>query len=395
VREVKKINVSILGSTGSVGAQSLEVMEKLRENGGDYNVFALCANKSVQILENQIRKFNPEFCAVFDKKSASDLKIKAGDTRTKILEGMEAINFISSHQKTNCLINALMGQIGIEPTLAAIKAKKSIGLANKEPLVAAGEILMSEVKKHGAKILPIDSEHNAICQCLAGEEKNEIDKLILTASGGPFYGMDKKRLENVTVEEALRHPTWKMGKKITVDSATMMNKGLELVEACHLFGVSPDDIEILIHKESIIHSLVQFKDKSVKSQMGLPDIKMCIQYALTCGNGGKREIGACKELDLSEIKNLSFSKPDNETFAFPELARQAMKQAGTYPAAMNAANEAAVELFLEKKIGFLDIFELVRNSIDKHKNVQNPDISDIIETAKETKKNISIDFSGG
>jgi 1-deoxy-D-xylulose-5-phosphate reductoisomerase len=283
------------------------------------------------------------------------------------------------------VINALMGQIGLEPTLTAIKAKKNIGLANKEPLVAAGEIVMAEAKKRGVNILPIDSEHNAIYQCLAGERKNEIDKLILTASGGPFYGKNKNQLKDVTPKEALRHPTWKMKAKITVDSATMMNKGLELVEARHLFDVSPDDIEIWIHKESIIHSLVQFKDKSMKSQMGLPDIKMCIQYALTCGNGGKRELGLCKELDLTKIKSLSFAKPDNDTFAFPELARHAIKKGGTLPAVMNAANEAAVDLFLKGKIGFLDIFDLVQKSVEKHKIIKNPDISEIMEAANEAK----------
>ena len=385
--EVNKIEISILGSTGSVGTQSLEIIENLRENGGDYNVFALCAKNNVRLLENQTRKFSPAFCAVYDKKAAKELEIKIKDTNTKVLAGMEGINFISSHQKTNYVINALMGQIGLEPTLAAIKSKKSIGLANKEPLVAAGDIVMAEAKKNSVEILPIDSEHNAIYQCLAGEGKNEIDKLILTASGGPFYGKNKSQLKNVTLEETLRHPTWKnMGDKITVDSATMMNKGLELVEACHLFDMSPEGIEILIHRESIIHSLVQFRDKSIKSLMGMPDIKMCIQYALTCGNGGKRERGICRELDLTEIKNLSFAKPDDETFVFPELARYAIKQGGTLPGAMNSANEAAVELFLDKKISFWDIFELVQKSVEKHSNKKNPSISEIMEAAKETKK---------
>ena len=302
---------------------------------------------------------------------------------------MDGINFIASHPKAGYVINALMGQIGLEPTLSAIKAKKNIGLANKEPLVAAGAIVMAEAKKQGVTILPIDSEHNAIYQCLAGEEKNEIEKLILTASGGPFYGKTKEQLKEVTVEDALRHPTWKMGAKITVDSATMMNKGLELVEACHLFCVPPDDIEIWIHRESIIHSLVQFKDKSVKCQMGLPDIRMCIHYALTCGNGGKREPSICKELDLTKIKTLSFAKPDDETFVFPELARHAIKQGGTLPAAMNAANEAAVELFLKGKIGFLDIFDLVQKSVGEHKNIKNPNLADIIGISEETKRKIA------
>lgn len=388
-----KINISILGSTGSVGGQSLEVIETLRKNGGDYEVFALCAGKNILALETQVRKFKPEFCVVYEKWAADDLKIKIKDTKTKVLEGMDGIDFISSHPKTDYVVNALMGQIGLKPTLTAIKAQKNIGLANKEPLVAAGDIVMSEAKKHKVNIFPIDSEHNAIFQCLIGEQKDGIDKLILTASGGPFYGRSKEQLKDVKLEEALRHPTWKMGKKITVDSATMMNKGLELIEACHLFDVSPDNIEILIHKESVIHSLVQFIDKSVKSQMSLPDIKMCVHYALTYANGGKREPGACKELDLTKIKNLSFEEPDDATFVFPELARHCIKQGGTLPAAMNAANEAAVDLFLYGRIGFFDIFESVQKAVEKHKNIKNPDIEDIIQTTDELKKEIAAEFT--
>ena len=311
------------------------------------------------------------------------MKIKTKDTNTKILSGMDGINFISSHEKTDFLINALIGQIGIVPTMAAIKAKKSIGLANKETLVAAGGIVMAEAKKHGAEILPIDSEHCAVFQCIAGEEKNEAEKLILTASGGPFYGKKTEDLKKVKIEDALRHPTWKMGKKITIDSATMMNKGLELIEACHLFSVAPDKIEIIIHRESIIHSMVQFCDKSIKAQMGLPDMKMCIRYALSYKNGGKREKCDCDELDLTKIKNLSFAKPDGETFIFPELARFAVKEKGTLPAVLNAANEAAVGLFLKEKIKFLDIFDLVETAVQKHKNIKNPDINDIIKTSDE------------
>jgi len=326
---------------------------------------------------------------VYDKERADDLKIKLRDTHIKVLNGMDGINFISSHEKTNYIINALMGQIGLEPTLTALKAKKIVGLANKESLVAAGGIVMQTAREFGS-IIPIDSEHCAIYQCLRGEKANKIDKIILTASGGPFYGKNTEDLKKVTVADALRHPTWKMGKKITVDSATMMNKGLELIEACHLFHVPPGDIEIIIHRESIIHSFVQFKDKSVKAQMSLPDMKMCIQYALTCGNNGKREKSLCKELDLTEIKNLSFQKPDNETFIFPELARYAIKESGTLPAVMNAANEVAVDLFLKEKISFLRIFDLVQNAVLKHKNIKNPGINDIIAAAEEIKQTLSL-----
>ena len=321
------------------------------------------------------------------------MKIKLNDTNIKVLSGMDGINFISSHEKTDYVLNALMGQIGLEPTLTAIKAKKNIGLANKETLVAAGVLVMAEAKKFGVNILPVDSEHCAIYQCLRGEEINEIEKILLTATGGPFYGKNKEDLIKVTVEDALRHPTWKMGKKITIDSATMMNKGLELIEACHLFNVLPDDIKIIIHRESIIHSLVQFKDKSTKAQMSLPDMKMCIQYAFTCGNNGKREISRCKELDLTALKTLSFNEPDNKTFPFPELARYTIKQGGTLPAVMNAANEIAVELFLKEKISFLRIFDLVQDSVLKHKNIKNPVLADIIAESDEIKRHLIDGFA--
>jgi 1-deoxy-D-xylulose-5-phosphate reductoisomerase len=360
------------------------VISELCGNGGDYKVFALCANNNIDLLENQARKFKPDFCVLYDENKADDLKIKLKDTRTKVLSGMEGINFIASHQNADYIINALMGQIGLEPTLNAVKSKKNIGLANKETLVAAGEIVMAEAKANGVDIFPIDSEHCAIYQCLRGEENNKTDKLILTASGGPFYGKNKKELEKVTLADALRHPTWSMGKKITVDSATMMNKSLELIEARHLFDITPDKIEIIIHRESIIHSFVQFEDKSVKAQLSLPDMKMCVQYAITCKNNGRREKSSCKELDLTAIKNLSFMKPDNETFPFPELARFVIKQGGTLPAVMNAANEIAVGLFLKEKISFARIFEIVENAVRKHENIKNPRIRDITEAIAET-----------
>ena len=379
------MNITVLGSTGSVGTQSLEVIGGL---GGGYNVFALCANENTALLEAQIRKYRPEFCAVYDSGRAEGLKIKIRDTQTKVLSGMDGINFIASHDKTDCVVNSLMGQIGLEPTLAAIKAKKNIALANKEALVAAGDTVMREAKQNNVAVLPMDSEHCAIFQCLAGEQRNGIDKLILTASGGPFYGKTKEELKKVTLGDALCHPTWKMGKKITVDSATMMNKGLELIEACHLFGVRPDDIEIIIHRESIIHSMVSFKDKSVKAQMSVPDMKLCVHYALTYLNGGKREKSACEALDLTKIKTLHFDAPDNETFGFPELARHAIKEGGTLPAVLNAANEAAVGLFLAEKISFLDIFGLVENAVQTYKNIKDPTISDIIQESKEVSEKI-------
>ena len=329
---------------------------------------------------------------VYNEERANDLKIKIKDTTTKILSGMDGINFISSHEKTDYVINSLMGQIGLTPTLNALQSGKTVGLANKETLVAAGDIVMKAAVKSGS-LIPIDSEHCAIFQCLIGEENNVIDKLILTASGGPFYGKNKEELKKVTLGDALRHPTWSMGKKITVDSATMMNKGLELIEAHHLFGVSPDNIDIVIHRESIIHSLAQFEDKSVKAQMSLPDMKMCIQYALTCGNSGKREKSRCKELDLTMIKSLTFQKPDNQNFSFPELARFTVKEGGTLPAVMNAANESVVELFLKEKISFSDIYDLVESMVQKHKNIKNPNIIDIIEVTEDIKRHFISKFA--
>ena len=384
------IHITILGSTGSIGTQTLEVIEELCQNGGDFAVFALGAKNNIEVLEAQARKFGPEFCAVYEKEAATKLKARLADTGIKVLDGIEGLNFIASHPKPEYVVNALIGQVGLEPTLAAINVKKNIGLANKETLVVAGEIVMREAASCGAGIIPIDGEHCAIAQCLVGEDKGRIEKLILTASGGPFFKKTKAELKKVTLEEALRHPTWKMGKKITVDCATLMNKGLEIIEACHLFSVSPDDIEIIIHRESVVHSLVQFIDKSQKAQLSVPDMKMCIQYALTCQNGGKRERSACKALNLTELKSLSFESPDDETFIFPNLARFAMKEGGALPAAMNAANEAAVELFLKGKIGFADIFELVENTTLKFKNIKNPVLSDIIDTMNEVKNEVML-----
>lgn len=348
----------------------------------------MCANNNVGLIEEQARKFKPEFCVIYGENQANDLKIRLKDTSVKVLSGIDGINLIASHDKTDYVINALMGQIGLIPTLNAIRAKKPIGLANKETLVAAGEIVMQTARENNVRILPIDSEHCAIFQCIQGENLNEVEKLILTASGGPFYGKSREDLERVTIQDALKHPTWSMGKKITVDSATMMNKGLELIEACWLFNIAPENIDILIHRESIVHSLAQFIDKSVKAQLSLPNIKICIQYAITFYNKNKREKSKAEELDLSKIKNLSFAEPDAQTFIFPELARFAVNEGGTLPAVLNAANEAAVALFLQQKIKFLDIFNLVEQAVLQHKNIKNPNIDDIIKCAEETNNRI-------
>ena len=358
----------------------------------NYKVFALCANNNIDLIEVQARRFKPQYCVLYEENQARDLSVRLGDTSVKVLSGIEGINFISSHDDVDYVINALMGQIGLIPTLNALRNGKTVGLANKETLVAAGEIVINAARDNNAQIVPIDSEHCAIFQCLQGERTSDIEKLILTATGGPFFGKSRADLENVTVAEALRHPTWRMGKKITIDSATLMNKGLELIEAYWLFGIAPeniDNIEIIIHRESIVHSFVQFIDKSQKAQLSLPDMKMCIRYALSYNN--KDECGRvrrmqCKsdELDLSLVKTLSFAAPDYETFILPQLARFAIKEGGTLPARMNAVNEIAVDLFLKERIRFLDIFDLVEKAVLQHKNIKNPTLECIINCIEET-----------
>ena len=366
------IVITLLGSTGSIGTQSLEVIENL----GD-NIFALCANLNTKLLEFQVRKYKPVYCAVYDEKKANDFKIAVKDTSTKVVSGIEGIKFIASHNNTGLLINALMGQIGLEPTLAAIKAKKRVALANKETLVVGGEIVMKEARDNGVDILPIDSEHCAIRQCIKNEKTENIKKIILTASGGPFYGKSRAELSNITPEDALKHPTWKMGRKITVDSATMMNKGLELIEACHLFNIAPDKISAVIHRQSIIHSLVEFIDKSSLAQLSLPDIRICIQYAVT-GCERRESSEDIQPLDLIKAGSLTFQEPDNENFPLLELSRYVIKEGGTLPAAMNKANEVAVELFLKGELSFLGINDYVQEAVAKHKNIKNPKIEDLI-----------------
>lgn len=383
----------ILGSTGSIGTQSLEVIEAMAEMrgfDGDYKVFALCANNNIDLIEAQARKFKPEFCVLYEDKLARDLEVRLKDTGVRVLSGIDGINYIAAHERADYVLNALMGQIGLLPTLNALRAGKTLGIANKETLVAAGEIVMRAARENNAQIVPVDSEHCAILQCIQGENLSEVEKLRLTASGGPFYGKARQDLERVTVADALKHPTYPhMGRKITVDSATLMNKGLELIEAYWLFGTMPDNIEILIHRESIIHSFVQFTDKSVKAQLSLPDMRMCIRYALTYN---KREKCKAAELDLTQVKNLSFAKPDDETFIFPELARFAIKEGGTLPAVMNAANEAAVGLFLQEKIRFLDIFDLVEKAVGQHINKKNPSLEYILYCIEETNNGITRHF---
>ena len=355
-------NIAILGSTGSIGTQTLEVCEEQ-----NIKVRAISANKNIDLLEKQVRKFKPDFVDVFDEQSAKTLKQNIKDTKTKVFSGMSGLCEISSSPKVDTVLTAVSGMIGLEPTLAAIDSKKTTALANKETLVAGGELVMRAAKKNGVQILPVDSEHSAIFQCLGGETCSEfLEKLILTASGGPFFGKTKAELQNVTLEDALNHPNWSMGSKITVDSATMMNKGFEIIEACHLFGLPENKIDVVVHRESIIHSMIEYIDGSVIAQLGVPTMKTPIQYALTYPSRMKTKN---EKLNLAKIRNLSFFEPDNDIFEGINICREAAKIGGSAPLTVNAANEIAVKLFLDRKIKFLEIIELIKTA-KKHFEVQ-------------------------
>ena len=367
-------NLTVLGSTGSIGVQALEVAQLM-----GFEIVALTANSRTDIIEEQIRKFNPKFAAVADEKAASDLKIKVADTATKVLSGAEGVKECAS-LGADTVLNSIVGIAGLAPTLAAIEQGSNIALANKETLVAGGKIVMDSAAQKGVAILPVDSEHSAIFQSLQGcQGKNQIKRLILTASGGPFFGKTKEELSKVTLAEALNHPNWSMGAKITIDSATMMNKGLELIEAAWLFGIKASDIDILVHRQSIVHSLVEYIDNSVIAQLGVPDMRIPIQYALTYPN---RFVSPVRQLDLAEAATLTFEKPDYETFACINHCRTAFEKGGLYPAAVNAANEKANELFRNGKIAFLDIPKAVEAAFDYVRNVADYTLEDVFETDK-------------
>ncbi|MGL4913820.1 MAG: 1-deoxy-D-xylulose-5-phosphate reductoisomerase [Romboutsia sp.] len=373
-------NISILGSTGSIGTQTLDVV---RNNKDRFKVIAISANRSVDLLIKQIDEFNPKFVAVFDEESAIELKKRIPKKLDiEVLSGMDGLVKISTLEEVDVVLTAVVGMIGLVPTMEAIKAKKTIALANKETLVTAGELVMSEAKKNNVDILPVDSEHSAIFQCLNGENKEEIEKIILTASGGPFRGKTKEELINVTKREALKHPNWDMGQKISIDSSTLMNKGLEVIEAKWLFDVNVEDIDVVVHPQSIIHSMVQFKDSSVISQMGCPDMRLPIQYALTYP---KRLDNDFERLNLSKVGTLTFENPDMDTFPCLRLAFDALKLGGTYPAALNSANEVLVNEFLNDKIGFYDIPYYIEETLKNHKNRINATLEDILEVDKETR----------
>ena len=350
-------NLSILGSTGSIGTQTLEVARKL-----NLKVNAVSAYSSIELLEEQIREFRPALAVVFDEKKAAELKTNIADTDTKVLSGMDGL-FEICHDDSELLVNAVVGMVGLAPTMEAIKAKKNIAFANKETLVAGGELVMKAVRENGVKLLPVDSEHSAIFQCLqAAPPDKKLKKILLTASGGPFFGKTTDELRDVTVEQALNHPNWAMGSKITIDSATMMNKGLEIIEAAWLFDTDPDDIEVVVHRESIIHSMVEFTDHSILAQLGVPDMRIPIQYAITYP---ERVPSLVPEIDWKTLSKMTFYSADDVTFKCLAACKKAMKKGGLYPAVANGANEVANRLFRDKKISFLDIGDLVSSAVDE------------------------------
>ena len=369
--------IAVLGSTGSIGTQTLEVA---RANG-DLKIAALAAGRNVKLLEKQIREFSPRVVAVWEEEAARELKTAVSDLNVKIVTGMDGLIEISTLPEVEVLVTAIVGMIGIRPTVEAIKAGKDIALANKETLVTAGHIIMPLAKEHGVKILPVDSEHSAIFQSLNGENHSQIDKLLITASGGPFRGKKRADLEKVKVEDALKHPNWAMGQKITIDSATLVNKGLEVMEAKWLFHVDLDQIEVVVQPQSVIHSMVQFVDGAVIAQLGTPDMKLPIQYALYYPD---RRYLTGDRLDFAKLGQITFEKPDMETFLGLPLALQASRIGGSMPTVFNAANERAVSKFLHREIGFTDIYQIIIESMEQHKVQQQPTIEDILDTEKAT-----------
>lgn len=373
-----KKHITVLGSTGSIGTQALHVAEF-----ADYTVDAIAFGSNIKLGEEQIRKFNPEFVAVNNEKAASDLMVRIADTNTKIISGSNCVSEMLEHLNSDVCINAISGFDGLLPTLTAVKRFPRLGLANKETIVAAGALVKQSAAENHCEIIPVDSEHSAIFQCLDGNKNKKIRRILLTCSGGPFFGMKKEALKNVTVSDALGHPTWKMGAKITIDSATLMNKGLELIEAMHLFNVSPEKIEVVIHRESIIHSMVEYNDKAVIAQLGASDMCLPIQYAITYP---ERMDSPCEALDFFKIGKLTFFEPDRETFPLLALAEKTAKAGGLLPCVMNAANEEAVALFLNGKISFTDISDLVYETVENYRTPSEFSLSDIIEANFSTRE---------
>lgn len=368
-------NISILGSTGSIGTQTLDVVDKL-----DLNVVALTASTNITLLEEQVRKYKPQLAVVFDEAKAKIFKENIKDTDTLVLSGMDGLIAAATIESAELVLNSVVGMVGLKPTIAAANAKKDIALANKETLVAGGKLVTDAVKSNGVMLLPVDSEHSAIFQCLQGMPNSKcLKKLILTASGGPFFGKTADELKSVTIEQALNHPNWSMGAKITVDSATMMNKGLEIIEASRLFDVSGDDIDVVVHRESIIHSMIEYSDNSVIAQLGLPDMRIPIQYAVTYPERFPSPVG---ELNLSQIGMLTFFEPDYDTFKCLKVCKKALSMGGSATAIANGANEEANMLFRQGKISFLDIGELVSGAVDNIKNFEPKTVDDILSADK-------------
>lgn len=358
-----KQNLSLLGATGSIGLQTLDVARRL-----GLRVCALAANHNVSLLENQIREFKPQLVAVFDLDAAKKLRLAVADTPVRVVQGMEGLCEAASFAPADVVCNAVVGMVGLLPTLAAVRAGKDVALANKETLVAGGALVMAEAKAHGVKILPVDSEHSAVFQCLQGcPEKKAVKRIILTASGGPCFGMTKEELAQVTPEQALKHPNWNMGAKVTIDSATLMNKGLEIMEACWLFGLPGEQVDVVVHRESLVHSMVEYQDNSIIAQLGVPDMRIPIQYALTWP---QRMASPVEQLDFIKYGTLTFREPDMETFTCLRACRRALARGGLAPAAANGANEEAVRLFLKHRISLPRIGELVTQAMEHQPDVK-------------------------
>lgn len=369
-------NIVVLGSTGSIGTQTLEIV---RDNP-DLKVVALAAGTNVTLMEEQVREFMPKVAVMWTEEAAKDLKVRIADLDVEVLSGMDGLLAISTHEECEVLVTAIVGMIGIRPTIAAINAGKTIALANKETLVTAGHIIMPLAKEKNVAILPVDSEHSAIFQSLQGQPKERLSKILLTASGGPFRGRSREELLNIQVEDALKHPNWSMGRKITIDSATLCNKGLEVMEAKWLFDVDLDKIEVVVHPQSIIHSAVEYVDGGIMAQLGAPDMKLPIQYALFYPD---RRPMSGKRVNFFELGSMTFEKPDMETFRGLKLAYEASQKGGSMPTVYNAANEKAVSLFLNHKIRFLQISEVIEACMMNHKNIENPTVDDILNTEAE------------
>ncbi|MBE5879435.1 MAG: 1-deoxy-D-xylulose-5-phosphate reductoisomerase [Lachnospiraceae bacterium] len=379
-------NIVVLGSTGSIGTQTLEIVRETKE----LNVLALAAGNNVELIERQIREFHPGKVVMWSEEAAQELKLRVADLSVEVLQGMDGLIEISTLPQAQIIVTAIVGMIGIRPTIAAIEAGKTIALANKETLVTAGHIIMPLAESKNVSILPVDSEHSAIFQSLQGNEKNRISKIWLTASGGPFRGMKKEQLTNMKPSDALKHPNWAMGKKITIDSSTLVNKGLEVMEAKWLFGTDLDRIEVLVHPQSIIHSAVEYEDGAIMAQLGMPDMKLPIQYALFYPE--RKPLGG-KRVNFFELGRMTFEKPDTDNFPGLRLAYEAAKVGGSMPTVYNAANELAVQYFLKEQISFLEIAELIESSMQEHRVIANPNVDEILFAEAQTYEYIKSRFN--